>query len=103
MYKVEDFHPLSDFVLLQEVPRGETAGGIALPETADMGPPKAKVVAVGPGRVSEEGEIIPMTVKAGDVVLVATSPHSFNARVDFDGKPYGLIRQRDVVGVFTGN
>lgn len=103
MNTVETFQPLSDFVLLQEVPRGETAGGIALPETADMGPPQAKVVAVGPGRISEDGALIPMTVKPGDLVMVATSPHSFNARLDFDGKPYGLIRQRDVVGVFTGN
>jgi len=61
--------PLSDHVLIEPLVE-ETKGGIILPETVDREKPiKGKVVAIGPGKLDEKGERIPMQVKVGDKVL----------------------------------
>lgn len=62
--------PLGDRVIIEPVEQDEkTASGIILPETAKEKPQQGKVLAVGPGRLDEEGKRVPMDVKAGDMVL----------------------------------
>lgn len=62
--------PLSDRVLVKRLELEEkTAGGLFIPDTAKEKPSRGEVVAVGPGRVTEEGKTLPMNVKKGDLVL----------------------------------
>ncbi len=65
-----NIQPLFDRVLVKRLETEEkTAGGIFIPDTAKEKPVLGEVVAVGPGRMSEEGKQVPMTVKKGDIVL----------------------------------
>jgi Co-chaperonin GroES (HSP10) len=65
-----NIQPLFDRVLVKRLETEEkTAGGIFIPDTAKEKPVLGEVIAVGPGRMSEEGKQVPMTVKKGDVVL----------------------------------
>jgi len=64
--------PLADRVIVEPIEEQDvTAGGIVLPETAKEKPQKGTVVAVGPGKRDEQGNVIPMEVKPNDVVLYA--------------------------------
>ena len=64
--------PLADRVVVKPIEREEvTKGGIVLPDTAKEKPQEGKVVAVGQGRVSDDGKRIPMNVKVGDIVIYA--------------------------------
>ena len=65
-----NIQPLFDRVLVKRLETEEkTAGGIFIPDTAKEKPVLGEVIAVGPGRMSEEGKQVPMTVKKGDIVL----------------------------------
>ena len=90
--------PLSDHVLLQPVEEEKTTkGGIVLPETAEKERPvKATVVAVGPGKRNEQGDLVPMGVKAGDVVLFKKyGPDEF----ELDGTKYLVGDEDDILAV----
>jgi chaperonin GroES len=90
--------PLSDHVLLEPVEEETTTkGGIVLPETAEKERPvKAKVVAVGPGKRNEQGDLVPMGVKAGDTVLFKKyGPDEF----ELDGKKYLVGDEDDILAV----
>ena len=64
--------PLADRVLVKPIEREEvTKGGIVLPDTAKEKPQEGEVLAVGPGRLSEDGKRIPLDVKVGDIVIYA--------------------------------
>ena len=64
--------PLADRLVVKPIEREEkTKTGIYLPDTAKEKPQEGKVVAVGPGRLSEDGKLIPMEVKVGDIVIYA--------------------------------
>ncbi len=90
--------PLSDHVLLEAVEEEKkTAGGIVLPETVEKEKPvKAKVVAVGPGKKNDRGEVQSMAVKAGDTVLFKKyGPDEF----EVDGKKYLVGDEDDILAV----
>ena len=64
--------PLGDRVVVKPLPREEmTKSGIYLPDTAKERPQEGTIIAVGPGRQTDEGKVIPMTLKVGDKVLYA--------------------------------
>lgn len=64
--------PLGDRVVVQPMPKEEvTKGGIVLPDTAKEKPQEGKVIAVGPGRMTEDGKRIAMDLKVGDIVVYA--------------------------------
>jgi len=73
-----------------------SAGGIIIPDTAKEKPMKGKVVAVGPGARSEDGELIPMSVKKGDVVLIGKWS---GTEVKMDGKEYVIVKESDIMGI----
>src|SRR4030042_1733446 len=65
-------HPLGDRVVIKPMPREEiTKGGIVLPDTVKEKPQEGKVIAVGPGKLTDDGKRIPMDVKVGDTVIYA--------------------------------
>jgi chaperonin GroES len=64
--------PLGDRVVVKPVPKEEvTKGGIVLPDTAKEKPQEGEVIAVGPGRLTDEGKRLPMDIKVGDTVIYA--------------------------------
>jgi chaperonin GroES len=92
MAKIE---PLGDRVVIKPTPQEEVSkGGIVLPDTAKEKPQEGKIIAVGPGRLTEEGNRIAMEVKKGDKVL-----YSKYAGTEFklDGEELIIMREGDIL------
>lgn len=90
--------PLSDHIILEPIKEEMvTETGIILPETAEKEKPqKGKVVAVGPGRIKEDGTRIPLEVKVGDVVLF----HQYGpSEIKIDKKEYLVAREDDIIAI----
>ena len=93
------FKPLHNYVLLEKIEsENKTAGGIIIPDNAKEKPSHGRVIAVGEGLISENGQKIPMSVRAGDSVLFAKWAPSAN-EVKIDGKDYILIKESDILGI----
>lgn len=90
--------PLADRVIVKPAQAEEkTKGGIILPDTAKEKPIEGSIVAVGPGRFSEnEGKVIPMTVKVGDKVLYGKYS---GTEVAIEGEEYLIMRESDIFGI----
>jgi len=89
--------PLADRVVVEPAPaEDKSAGGIILPDTAQEKPQQGTVVAVGPGKVSDAGSKIDMTVKKSDKVLYGKYSGS---EVTFDGVDYVIMRESDILAV----
>jgi chaperonin GroES len=71
-------------------------GKIIVPDSAKEKPQEAEVVAVGPGRVSEQGKLLPLTLKAGDVVLIGKWS---GTEVTIDSEEYLILKEDEVLGV----
>jgi chaperonin GroES len=92
--------PLRDRVLVKRVEEGEQkVGGIIVPDSAKEKPQRAEVVAVGSGRTLENGTKAPLTVKAGDVVLVGKWS---GTEVKIDGTEYLIMKESDIMGIMEG-
>ena len=92
--------PLRDRVLVERIEEQEQRiGGIIVPDTAKEKPQHGLVVAVGRGRVNDKGEVFPLDVKAGDVVLFGKYG---GTEVTIDGKEYLILREDEVLGVTEG-
>lgn len=94
-----NIQPLGDRLLIEPLieKEGKTKSGIYLPETADKErPEQGKVVAVGPGKRNERGELMPMNVKKGDDVLFTKyGPNE----IKVDGKEYLIAREDDILAI----
>jgi chaperonin GroES len=89
--------PLSDRIILKAVTAEEkTAGGLFLPDSAKEKPQQGEVVAVGPGKVLDNGKIAPMDVKVGDRVYYGKYS---GTEVKLDNEELVVLRQDDVLGV----
>ena len=89
--------PLSDRVVVEPIEQEEkTAGGIFLPDTAKEKPQHGRVVAVGPGRLANNGEKVPMSVREGDRVLFAKYA---GTEVKVDGKEYLIMHESDIMAI----
>jgi len=89
--------PLADRVLVEPLEEKEVKkGGILIPDSAKEKPQEGKVIAVGPGKLDEDGKKIPMTVKKGDRVLM---PKYGGAEIKIDDKTYQIVREDDILGV----
>ena len=92
--------PLHDRVLLKRVEEEQkTKGGIIIPDTAKEKPAEGKVVAVGTGRVLEDGKIRPLDLKAGDRVLFGKYS---GTEVKVDGEELIIMREDDILCVIEG-
>jgi len=95
--KKMNLRPLQDRIIVKRVEEeGKTAGGIFIPETAKEKPQQGEVVAVGKGKLTEDGKVIPMDVKVGDKVLFGKYAGS---EVKLDGVDYLIMREDDILGV----
>jgi chaperonin GroES len=88
--------PLDDRVVVEPLEAEEkTSGGILLPDTAKQKPQQGKVVAVGPGKLSDKGDRIVLGVKVGDTVLFGKYSGS---DVEVNGTEYKILRESDILG-----
>jgi chaperonin GroES len=89
--------PLQDRILVQRVEEQTTTkGGIIIPDTAKEKPAEGKVIAVGNGKVGEDGNRVPLEVKAGDRILFGKYS---GTEVKVEGQEYLIMREDDVLGV----
>ena len=89
--------PLHDRILVERLEEKEVKkGGIIIPDTAKEKPQEGKVIAVGNGKVTEDGKKIPLDVKAGDKILFGKYSGS---EVKLDDKEYLIMREDDVLAI----
>lgn len=89
--------PMEDRVLVKSLEAEEkTSGGIIIPDNAKEKPQQGKIVAVGPGKFSDEGRLIEMTVKKGDRVLYGKYS---GTEVKIDGEDYIIMRENDILAI----
>jgi chaperonin GroES len=93
-------HPLDDRIVIKPLEAEEkSAGGILLPDTAKEKPQRAKVLAVGEGRVSDEGKRIPLTVKVGDEILFGKYA---GTEIKWKGEELRILRENEVLALIQG-
>ena len=88
--------PLGDRVIVEAMTQETSKSGIIIPDTAKEKPQQGKVVAVGPGRLSENGERLSPEVKSGDVVLFGKYS---GTEVEVDGDELLILRESDILAV----
>ena len=89
--------PLEDRIVIRQVEAEQTtASGLVIPDTAKEKPQEGEVIAVGPGRVDDNGHRIPVDVKVGDVVIYSRYG---GTEVKYDGQEFQILSSRDVVAV----
>lgn len=89
--------PLHDRVIVQRIEEEEvTKGGIIIPDTAKEKPQEGKVIAVGPGKVLENGTKLTMNVKVGDKILFGKYS---GTEIKIEGEEYLMMREDDILGV----
>ncbi len=91
--------PLNDRVLVKRLEsEDKTASGLYIPDTAKEKPSKGQVVAVGPGKVADDGKLIPMSVKAGDAVLFSKYA---GTEVKIDNVDHLVMREDDILAIIA--
>ena len=89
--------PLEDRIVIRQVEAEQTtASGLVIPDTAKEKPQEGDVIAVGPGRVDDNGNRIPVDVKVGDVVIYSRYG---GTEVKYDGQEFQILSSRDVLAV----
>ena len=92
-----NIRPLHDRIIVERLEEETTtAAGIIIPDSAKEKPQQGNVVAVGKGKVTEDGKVLPLDVKVGDKVLFGKYAGS---DIKLDGKEYLMMREDDVLGV----
>ncbi|MCK5286861.1 MAG: co-chaperone GroES [Thermodesulfovibrionia bacterium] len=91
------FKPLRDRVLVKYSEEAEKSeGGLYIPETAKEKPQRGEIIAIGPGRVTDDGKLQKMDVKAGDIVLFEKYSGS---KITMDSVEYLIIKEDDILGI----
>jgi chaperonin GroES len=93
--------PLQDRVLVKRIEDEleKTKGGIIIPDTAKEKPQQGKVIAVGKGKVGDDGKVTPLDVKSGDTILFGKYAGS---EIKIDGEEHLIMREDDILGVVEG-
>ncbi len=89
--------PLQDRVIVKRVDEeSKSAGGIIIPDTAKEKPQEGKVVAVGKGKLNEDGKVHPLDVKSGDKILFGKYA---GTEIKIEGEEHLILREDDILGV----
>jgi chaperonin GroES len=95
-----NFRPLHDRILIKRIEEKEAVkGGIIIPDTAKEKPQEGEVIAVGNGKMSEDGKVVPLDVKAGDRILFGKYSGS---EIKMDDEEYLIVKEEEVLGVVEG-
>ena len=93
--------PLHDRLIVQRIDEGEqTVGGIIIPDTAKEKPQQGTVLAVGKGKVNDDGTRVPLDVNVGDRILFSTYA---GQEIRLDGEEYFIMKEDDVLAVIEGH
>jgi chaperonin GroES len=96
---MSNVRPLRDRVLVKRVEEQEQkVGGIIVPDTAKEKPLQAEVIAVGSGRILENGQVVPLALKAGDKVLIGKWS---GTEVKIDGVELLILKEDEVLGILS--
>jgi len=99
MAKAPKIKPLGDRIVVKRLEAEEkTAGGIVLPEAAKEKPKQGEVVAVGPGRLNDDGETVALQVKKGDRIVFSSYA---GTEVTLGDEEYLIMREEDVLGILV--
>ena len=94
-----NIRPLQDRVLVKRVEQEEQVrGGIIIPDTAKEKPQQAEVIAVGPGKTDDDGDRIPVDVKAGDKILIGKYSGS---EIRIDEEDFVILREDEILAVIV--
>ena len=94
---MKKIRPLHDRVIVQRTEEEEKSkGGIIIPDTAKEKPQEGKIIAVGKGKMLDDGKLVPLDVKVGDKVLFNKYAGS---DIKIEGEEYMIMREEDVLGV----
>ena len=89
--------PLQDRVIVQRIEEEErTKGGLIIPDTAKEKPQEGKIIAVGKGKLNEDGKVTPMDVKVNDRVLFGKYS---GTEINIDGEEHLIMREEDILGI----
>ena len=89
--------PLQDRVIVKRIEEEEKSkGGIIIPDTAKEKPQEGKVIAVGKGKLNEDGKVIPLDVKVNDRILFGKYS---GTEINIDGEEHLIMREEDILGV----
>jgi len=89
--------PLHDRILVRRMAEEDkTAGGLFIPDTAKEKPQRGEIVAAGKGRITEDGKVLPLEVKAGDKVLFSKYA---GTEIKLSGEDYLMMREEDILGI----
>ncbi|MBE39831.1 MAG: co-chaperone GroES [Acidobacteria bacterium] len=92
--------PLHDRIIVLRIDEGEQKiGGIIIPDTAKEKPQQGKVIAAGKGKIKDDGKVVPMDVKKGDLILFGKYG---GQEIKLDGQEYLIMREEEVLAVIEG-
>ena len=95
-----NFRPLHDRILIKRIEEKETAkGGIIIPDSAKEKPQEGEVIALGNGKKTDDGKIIPLDVKAGDRILFGKYS---GTEIKVDNEDFLILKEEEVLGVVEG-
>jgi chaperonin GroES len=95
-----NFRPLHDRILIKRIEEKEAVkGGIIIPDSAKEKPQEGEVIAVGNGKMNEDGKVVPLDVKAGDRILFGKYSGS---EIKMDDEEYLILKEEEVLGVVEG-
>jgi len=95
-----DVRPLHDRIIVRRLEEGEQQiGGIIIPDTAKEKPQQGKVLAVGNGKVNDDGKQVPLDVRAGDLILFGKYS---GQEIRLDGEEYLIMKEEEVLAVIEG-
>ncbi len=96
-----EIRPLHDRVVVKRIEEGESMqGGLYIPDSAKEKPQQGEVIAVGNGKKTDEGKVIPTDVKVGDRILFGKYSGS---DIKLDGNEYMIMREDEILGVISTN
>ena len=91
--------PLHDRIIVRRIEEGEQKiGGIIIPDSAKEKPQQGKVIAVGAGKIKDDGKRVPLDVKEGDTILFGKYS---GQEIKMDGEEYLIMREEEILGVIT--
>ena len=95
-----NIRPLHDRIIVERLEEEtKTAGGLIIPDTAKEKPQQGKVIAVGKGKKTEDGKVLPLDVKVGDKILFVKYA---GTEIKIEGQEFLMMREDDVLGVVEG-
>jgi chaperonin GroES len=94
------FAPLHDRILVRRIEEaGTTRGGLIIPDSAKDKPQEGEVIAIGKGKINDEGKVFPLALKEGDRILFGKYS---GTEIKIDGEDFLIMKEEDVLGVVTG-